>query len=188
MDIKLKNIHVDLRLSEETNAFTADLYINGKNVGTAMNDGHGGMTTCRPKDVKGAKQIREAEIWCEQQPPEVVKDDDGSTQSHSISVDYYLDRIVDEHIAKREQARFEKLMENSIIFGIPGGVEYRRIKFTRPIRDLLKTEAGFAALKNVILKKVLPGLGEKGKIQNRNIPQDILDRIGIPKDRIVERP
>jgi hypothetical protein len=49
MDIKLKNIHVDHRLSEETNAFTADLFINGKNVGTAMNSGQGGMTSCRPK-------------------------------------------------------------------------------------------------------------------------------------------
>jgi hypothetical protein len=187
MDIKLKNIHIDLRLSEETNAFTADLFINGKNAGTAVNDGHGGMTSCRPKDRKGAELIREAEIWCEKQRPEVVKNEDESTFTISMSLDYYLDRIIDEHIAKKEQARFEKLMVNSIIFGIPGGVEYRRIKFTRPIRDLLKTEAGFAALKNVIVKKVLPALGERGKIQNRNIPQDILDRIGIPKDKLVEQ-
>jgi hypothetical protein len=188
MDIKLKNIHVDLRLSEETNAFTADLYINGKNVGTAMNSGQGGMTTCRAKDLKEMELIREAEIWCKQLPPEVDRDDDGSTHSYSISLDYYLDRIVDEHLAKREQARFEKLMVNSIIFGIPGGEKYRRIVFRHSIRDLLKSEAGFAALKSTILKKVLPALGEKGKIQNRNIPQDILEKIGIPKDKLVEQP
>jgi hypothetical protein len=137
--------------------------------------------------MKGAELIQEAENWCEQLPPDVEKDDDGSTHSYPISLDYYLDKIVDEHIAKREEARLEKLMVNSIIFGIPGGVEYRRIKFTRPIGDLLKTEAGFAALKSVMLRKVLPALGEKGKIQNRNIPQDILDRIGIQKDKLVEQ-
>jgi len=188
MEIKLKNIHVDLRLSEETNAFTADLFINGKNVGTALNDGQGGMTTCRARDQKGAELIREAEIWCEQLPPEVVKFDDGSTYNLSISLDYYLGRIVDEHIAKKEQARLERLMGNSIIFGNPDGVEFKRIKFGQSIRDLLRTEAGFVALKSTILKKVLPALGKKGKIQNRNIPPDIIDRIGIPKDKMVEQP
>lgn len=188
MEIKLKNIHVDFRLSEETNAFTANLFIDGKNVGTAINDGHGGMTNCRAKDQKGAALIREAEIWCEQLPPEVVKLEDGSGHNLSISLDYYVDKLVDEHIAKREQARFERLMGNSVIFGIPDEVEYRRIKFSHPIRDLLKSEAGFAALKSAILNKVLPALGKKGKIQNRNIPQDIIDRIGIPKDKMVEQP
>jgi hypothetical protein len=187
MEIKLKNIHVDFRLSEETNAFTADLFIDGKNVGTANNDGHGGMTTCRAKDRKGAELIREAEIWCEQLPPEVMEYDDGSKHTMSVSLDYYLDAMVDEHIAKKEQARLEKLMGNSIIFGIPGGVEYKRLKFSHPIKDLVKTEAGFAALKSAILKKVLPALGQKGKIQNRNIPQNIIDRIGIPRDKIVEQ-
>jgi hypothetical protein len=187
MKIKLRNVHVDLRLSEETNAFTADLFIDGTHVGTAGNSGHGEMTTCRAKDKKGVELIRKAEVWCEQLPPEVVKDDDGSTHSYTISLDYYLDRLIDEHIAKREQARFEKLMGNSILFGIPGGVEFRRIKFKRPIRDLLKTEAGFAALKRVFLKQILPALGQRDKIQNTNIPQEIIDRIGIPKDKIVEQ-
>jgi hypothetical protein len=188
MEIKLKNIHVDFRLSEETNAFTADLFINGKNVGTALNDGHGGMTNCRARDQKGAELIREAENWCEQLPPEVVKFDDGSTHNLSISLDYYLARIVDEHIAKKEQARLERLMGNSIIFGNPDGAEFKRIKFGQSIRDLLKTEAGFAALKSTILKKVLPVLGKWGKIQNTNIPQDIIEKVGIPKDKIVEQP
>jgi hypothetical protein len=188
MEIKLKNIHVDFRLSEETNAFTADLFINGKNVGTAFNDGHGGMTNCRARDQKGAVLIREAEIWCEQLPAEVVKFDDGSTHNLSISLDYYLARIVDEHIAKKEQARLEKLMGNSIIFGNPDGAEFKRIKFGQSIRDLLKTEAGYAALKSTILKKVLPALGKWGKIQNTNIPQDIIEKVGIPKDKIVEQP
>jgi hypothetical protein len=187
MEIKLKNIHVDFRLSEETNAFTADLFINGKNAGTAINDGHGGMTTCRAKDREGAELIRDAEIWCEQLPREVMQYDDGSKHTMSVSLDYYLDTMVDEHIAKKEQARIEKLMGNSIIFGIPGGVEYKRLKFSHPIKDLLKTEAGFAALKSTILKKVLPALGKWGKIQNTNIPQNIIDRIGIPKDKIVEQ-
>jgi hypothetical protein len=188
MDIKLRNIHVDLRLTEETNAFTADLFINGKNVGTASNDGHGEMTICRAKDRKGAELIREAEIWCEQLPPEEVKDDDGSTHSYSISLDYYLDRTIDEHIAKREQARFEKLMDNSIIFGIPGGAEYGRLKFKHSIRDLVKTELGIGLLRSTIVKKVLPELVENKKILNRNIPQDIVDRIGIPRDKMVEQP
>lgn len=40
--IELKNIHTNERLSEETNCYSADLYVNGKKVGTTGNRGCGG--------------------------------------------------------------------------------------------------------------------------------------------------
>lgn len=188
MEIKLKNIHVDYRLSEETDAFTADLYINGIKAGMASNRGSGGMTDVQANGERGRKLIEEAEIWSKKLPPDIVKNEyaEGGTSSYDMSLDYLIDKIVGEHIEKREQARIEKLMSNSIISGIPGGPEYKRLKFSHPIADLLKVEAGVKVLENTILKKVLPKLGEGEKIQNRNIPQEIIDRIGIPKDKIVE--
>lgn len=44
MKIELKNLKYFASLSEETNAFTANLYINGKVCGVAKNSGHGGET------------------------------------------------------------------------------------------------------------------------------------------------
>ena len=44
MKIELKRFSYNARLSEETNAFAADIWVDGKNVGFAKNDGHGGNT------------------------------------------------------------------------------------------------------------------------------------------------
>jgi len=42
MEISLKKVKVSHELSEETVAFTADLYVDDKNVGTVKNHGQGG--------------------------------------------------------------------------------------------------------------------------------------------------
>ncbi|MCK7559358.1 hypothetical protein MKQ70_32085 [Chitinophaga sedimenti] len=44
MKIVLKGLRVYEEMSEETNAFSADLWIEGKKVAKAKNDGRGGMT------------------------------------------------------------------------------------------------------------------------------------------------
>ena len=61
MNIKLKNVKHAPSLSEETEAFTASLYINGKHAGYAKNAGHGGSTDYYPKDSKGKELIKQAE-------------------------------------------------------------------------------------------------------------------------------
>lgn len=44
MKVELKKLAIYPRMSEETTAFAADLWIEGAKVGFAKNDGHGGMT------------------------------------------------------------------------------------------------------------------------------------------------
>lgn len=44
MKIELKNFQFFERMSEETNAFVADVYVNGVKVAYAKNDGRGGET------------------------------------------------------------------------------------------------------------------------------------------------
>ena len=51
MDITLKNIHVNERMSEETYCFDATVYLNGKRVFAVSNHGHGGEN--RYHEVKG---------------------------------------------------------------------------------------------------------------------------------------
>lgn len=48
MNIELKNISYNARLSEETHCFAATVYIDGVKAGDAENRGHGGMTTVNP--------------------------------------------------------------------------------------------------------------------------------------------
>lgn len=44
MKIELKRFTTNARLSQETTAFTADVWVDGKKAGHAENDGHGGAT------------------------------------------------------------------------------------------------------------------------------------------------
>lgn len=47
MQIELKRFTANARLSQETTAFAADVWVDGKKVGSAENDGHGGATMVR---------------------------------------------------------------------------------------------------------------------------------------------
>ena len=49
MKIELKKIKHARSLSEETNAFTAELHVNGEHVADCKNSGNGGMTDVYPK-------------------------------------------------------------------------------------------------------------------------------------------
>jgi len=44
VNIELKRFTTNARLSQETTAFAADVWVDGKKAGTAENDGHGGNT------------------------------------------------------------------------------------------------------------------------------------------------
>lgn len=65
--IELKNLDVNKRMSEETWAFTATVYLNGERVATAENRGRGGQTMLRKYAgggsttfIDGRDKLREA--------------------------------------------------------------------------------------------------------------------------------
>lgn len=60
MKIALKKISHNSSLSEETNAFTADLYVDGKKIGVVRNQGHGGCDFFHGDQAAYDK----ANAWC----------------------------------------------------------------------------------------------------------------------------
>ena len=44
--LSVKKMNVAINLSRETTAFTADIYLDGRKIGKAINDGNGGATNC----------------------------------------------------------------------------------------------------------------------------------------------
>ena len=66
MKIELKKLKVAEHLSEETTAYSADVYVNGKCIGYAQNNGQGGETDIRchfPADSSERILCAEAEAW-----------------------------------------------------------------------------------------------------------------------------
>src|SRR5690349_17465022 len=135
MKIELKNIHFSEQLSEETNAFSANVYIEGIKVGEASNRGRGGPTICKAVDERGDKLIIAAEAHCRSLPSE--KSTLGGEQ-YELKMDLgrYLDKLLEKHLQEKENIKFqkklEKAVERGIVVGIPGK-SFDVWQFTQPM-------------------------------------------------------
>lgn len=189
MKIELKHIEYSPALSEETVAFAANLYIEGKHAGFVSNRGHGGPTDYRAKDERGAELIRQAETYCRTLPPIRFPADE---YSEAFEIDSNLENLIDQLLSKwleeKEYARFRtalnKAMKDSVVFGTPDQ-SFRSVKFNLPIETIVKDPRGMATMVNVLRNKVVPALWEQDLILNTNIPELLFDEAGIPPERLV---
>jgi hypothetical protein len=182
MKIELKNIYHSAQLSEETEAFTANLYVNGTHAGYVKNDGHGGSTDYNHKDAKGRELIHQAEAFCKALPAKVYPAERGMKAfSLDMNLEHYIDDLLADHLQKKELTRFnkkmEKAMEKGIVFGIAGD-SFTTITFTVPISKVLEHPKGPEIIAKTITEKILPKLGD-GKVLNDNIPENILKQAGL---------
>ena len=130
MKIELKKFQFFERMSEETNAFVADVYANGVKIAYAKNDGHGGETFYYP-EPKNAKLLAEAEAYCKSLPPTVYKGQgmggrDIVIESNLVNV---IDDLVCAAIKAKDDKKLEKKMEKAIMWGVKGGHSYTQVTF-----------------------------------------------------------
>lgn len=147
MKIELKKFYFSERLSQETNAFTADVYINGVKAAYAENDGHGGCTNVRA--YEGHRElVQKAEEYYKNLPPH--KSEYGDLP---MSLDFHIDLLVDEQIKMKDKKKLEKKFTNCILWGVPGANSYKEVKFRVPLSQIPtaqlqqyvdKYKAGFA--------------------------------------------
>tara|TARA_R110000824_G_scaffold28928_8_gene96889 strand:- start:1843 stop:2382 length:540 start_codon:yes stop_codon:yes gene_type:complete len=108
--ITLKSIKHARFLSEETNAFAANVYIKGKKAGYAKNDGRGGCTHVW-KDTDFLQLWKEAETFVEglpKQKTDLVHNDDGTLFSYKLNMGHLIDEmIVDDLLWKEIKKKFK---------------------------------------------------------------------------------
>jgi len=124
MKVTLKKISFYERMSEETNCFAADLYINGKKVGEAKNDGQGGCTDYRGFSKEDNEIIRQAEEHFKSLP--MQKSEYGF--NYQPSLENAIDDQFELYLKAKEEKKMQKLMETAIVIGKPNGVGYSYIK------------------------------------------------------------
>jgi hypothetical protein len=96
MKIELKRFTTNARLSQETTAFAADVWVDGKKVGTAENTGHGGATI-----VRLDKSVRDAvEAYGKTLVPAEYKFVSGA--------EWIVDQLVEAELAKKSDKAFAK--------------------------------------------------------------------------------
>lgn len=185
MKIELKNIHYYERLSEETNAFTASIYVDEKNAGTASNDGHGGNTDIHHNSEAGRELLRKAEEFCKTLP-EVKSSIAG--QSYPMDLELYIDNLLEEYLNKRHKQKFQQKIDRAMSRSIlvsSDGLEYRLYQMKTPFKELLAKPDGKDLLIRQIEKYIKPKMGEDEKIYNTNIPEEVFISAGLSKEQYI---
>ena len=111
MKIILKKLKINLEFSEETIMFKADLYINNKNAGQVENDGRGGCTYISYQEDSNLIQV--AREYCDTLPKR--KYDSIPDKEFEITLEDFIDELVDKKIKETEDKKMDKLCEKNIV-------------------------------------------------------------------------
>ena len=117
MKIELKNVKFSEHLSEETNAFTADIYVNGVKAGYAKNSGQGGCTDCRAH-FEHRDLFAQAEKYLSTLPPTKLP---GYTFELESNMENLVDELFEKWLKEQANKKVAKKMESAIIILLENG-------------------------------------------------------------------
>lgn len=163
MKLELKNVKFYESMSEETNCFQADLFINGKKIASVKNDGQGGCTDYRVLDFKNQQILRDAEAYCKTLPKEKITE----TFEFQPTLESKIDDLFEAWLKVKEEQKLVKQMDKGILYGTPNRYQMIYWKNTTLVA-LMKNSVGQARI-----KQVLKDLTDKKEtILNTNIPKE----------------
>ena len=102
MKIELKRFTTNARLSQETTAFAADVWVDGKKVGHAENDGHGGCTL-----VQLDPSVRD-QVEAHGKTLVPIK-----YANFTSGAEWVVDQLVEAELAKKSDQAFAKKIANA---------------------------------------------------------------------------
>ena len=173
MKIELKRIEFSERLSEETNAFTADIWCDGKKVGICKNDGRGGCTDYYGFEKYHSDDIKRMEDYCKTLPPIVyTQENEGFDMTLDMNLEHYIDNLFEDWLKEKENKKLLKKMEKGLLISKNPKFTYSIITWkNQTIEGMLRNTVLTASLKQTIKKY----RGEGYTIMNTNIPDEILN-------------
>jgi len=163
MRLELKNVKFYESMSEETNCFRADLFIEGKKIAEVKNQGQGGPTDYSILDFKNIKILHSAEAYCKSLPKEKISED----FEFQPTLESKIDDLFEEWLKVKEEKKLLKKMEQGILYGTPNqyGMTYWK---NTTLTAMMKNPAMQGRIKQII--KDLIDKGET--ILNTNIPKE----------------
>jgi len=171
MQIELKNIKFSEAMSEETNAFVCDVYVNKVKVAYAKNQGDGGCTYYNAYLGKG-EVVNQAEDFCKALPPLKY-----GGMELPMSLEMKIDNLLSDWLKAKDQAKFDKKLQKDMLTGLcvktPNG--YSQIVWNSNKRNKI-TIAEMVSVQNGrdLLKKTIAQAKAEGKeVLNTNIPQHL---------------
>jgi hypothetical protein len=122
MKLELKNVKINEAFSEETLMFKADLYVNGKKVGYANNDGRGGCTFYNAYSIELRPLLTQAEEYCKTLPSKFVTYGERTIEIKS-DLEHWIDTKVYDIGNKKEIEKQKKRLAKDMLKGICYGSE-----------------------------------------------------------------
>ena len=170
MKLELKNVKINEAFSEETLMFKADLFVNGKKVAYAHNDGRGGCTFYREYSIELRPVLKEAEDYCKTLPS-TFSTYGSKTIEIKSTLEHWIDTIVYDISNKKEADKFKKKLAKDMLKGICYGNDngYKILSWKGyTLEQLLNRSEG-----RTVIKRNLQELENRGeKILNTNLPKD----------------
>jgi hypothetical protein len=170
MKLELKNVKINEAFSEETLMFKADLYVNGKKVAYAENDGRGGCTFYREYSRELRPILEQAQAYCKTLPSKFVTYGERTIEIKS-DLEHWIDTIVYDISNKKEEDKFKKKLAKDMLKGICYGNDrgYKILSWKGyTLEQLLNRNEG-----RVHIRKNIQELVDRGEtILNTNLPKD----------------
>jgi hypothetical protein len=107
MNLSLKNISYNARLSEETSCFAASIYVDGKKAGEARNNGQGGATSIYPAPLEDR-----IDAYAKTLPPYTYEG-----RSLEMNAEMVIDNLLTNYLQRRDMKR---AMRSKFLFTKPG--------------------------------------------------------------------
>lgn len=155
--LQLKNVKVHDDLSEETTCFTANIYLDGKNIGAAKNDGRGGNT-----DVYVGNEHND-KLMAHYQESENKYVALGKLESD-------VDDLLYQWLIADSDKKMLRKQKNCLVFKQVDGA-YCTIKYKHPIETILKFQNGVDAIKKAIKEECVNGT----ILLNTNVPKNLIE-------------
>ena len=168
MKLELKNVKINEAFSEETLMFMADLFVDGKKVAYANNDGRGGCTFYNAYENQ-REALREAEAFA-LTLPSTITTFGGKDYEFKSNLETWIDSTIEKiHNTKAEakaEKKMQKLMETQVVWGIPNGNTYKHLGFKGGIKLEVLSQGSIKSLVDAVKSRMLPN----EEIFNKNIP------------------
>ena len=131
--VELRKVQFSERMSEETNCFICDVWVDGVKAGTAQNHGTGGNTDIFPRDLRERLDTYAATL-----PPETYEAG-GETVSYPHTGESLIDKLLADHLSLK---RLRRLCSKQTLFR-RNGQEYDEatgewLVLKRPFTEAIK--------------------------------------------------
>jgi hypothetical protein len=117
MKIELKNLKINLTFSEETTMFQADVFVDGKKVAYANNDGRGGCTFYNAHSRELRPLVEQAEAYAKTLPQKSYTFGD-KVHHFDQTLESLIDDLVYDEVNKKEIAKLNKRIEKDMLVSI----------------------------------------------------------------------